>query len=128
VVPKACRPYRAKTKGKVERMIREVKESFLAWLSGQLLPPQPTIADYDALAHRWIQEVVLVRTHRTTKRVVGQAWLEEKPLLRAIPDHVRDKYSGNLIVLPSTAAASEQRVLGDVVQLRDLAEYEGAAR
>jgi transposase len=35
-VPRACRPYRAKTKGKVERMIRELKESFLPWLSRQL--------------------------------------------------------------------------------------------
>jgi transposase len=26
-VPKACRPYRAKTKGKVERMVRELKET-----------------------------------------------------------------------------------------------------
>ena len=26
VVPKACRPYRAKTKGKVERMVRELKK------------------------------------------------------------------------------------------------------
>ena len=32
--PRACRPYRAKTKGKVERVIREVKEDFLAWLGG----------------------------------------------------------------------------------------------
>ena len=31
---RACRPYRAKTKGKVERVIREVKEDFLAWLAG----------------------------------------------------------------------------------------------
>ena len=41
---KACRPYRAKTKGKVERVIREIKEDFLPWLSGQALPPRPTIA------------------------------------------------------------------------------------
>src|SRR5918995_115842 len=38
-VPKACRPYRAQTKGKVERMVREVKESLVPWLSGQVLPP-----------------------------------------------------------------------------------------
>lgn len=31
--PRACRPYHAKTKGKAERVIREVKEDFLAWLS-----------------------------------------------------------------------------------------------
>ena len=37
--PRACRPYRAKTKGKVERVIREVKEDFLAWLTGQVNRP-----------------------------------------------------------------------------------------
>jgi transposase len=41
VVPKACRPYRAKTRGKVERMIRDLKESFLPWLSRQLLSRLP---------------------------------------------------------------------------------------
>ena len=46
--PRACRPYRAKTKGKVERVIREVKEDFLAWLTGQVLPERPTLAWYDA--------------------------------------------------------------------------------
>jgi len=128
VVPKACKPYRAKTKGKVERMIRELKEGFLGWLSGQLLPPYPSIADYDALARRWIQEVVLVRTHRTTKRVVGEAWLEERPLLREIPERVRARYAGNAISLPATAERAQLRALGEVVQLRDLRDYEEAAR
>ena len=41
VVPRACRPCRAKTKGKVERMIRELKRSFLPWLS-RLAPAAPT--------------------------------------------------------------------------------------
>ncbi len=59
VVPKACRPYRAKTKGKVERLVREVKEGFLPWLSGQPVPARPLLADYDALARRWVEEVVL---------------------------------------------------------------------
>ena len=39
ITPKACRPYRAQTKGKVERVIRELKQDFLAWLTGQALPP-----------------------------------------------------------------------------------------
>jgi len=128
VVPRACKPYRAKTKGKVERMIRELKEGFLGWLSGQLLPPYPTIADYDALARRWIREVVLIRTHRTTRRVVGEAWGEERPLLHEIPERVRAKYAGSVIALPATVGSEQQRVLGDVVQLRDLREYEEIAR
>jgi hypothetical protein len=43
LTPKACRPYRAKTKGKVERVIRELKEDFLRWLTGQVLPCRPSI-------------------------------------------------------------------------------------
>src|ERR1700730_9934021 len=128
VVPKACRPYRAKTKGKVERMIRELKESFLPWLSRQLLPPQPAIADYDALARRWIQEVVLERRHRTTRRIVGYAWADERPLLRAIPERVLTKYTANLTVLPLPAVNNEQRQLGDVVQIRLLSDYEEATQ
>jgi transposase len=128
VVPKACRPYRAKTKGKVERMIRELKESFLPWLSRQLLPPQPTLADYDALARRWIQEVVLKRRHRTTKRIVGHAWADERPLLRPIPERVLAKYTANLSVLPLLDVNNEQRQLGEVVQIRLLSDYEEATQ
>ncbi len=129
VVPRACKPYRAKTKGKVERMIRELKDGFLGWLSGQLLPPYPTIADYDAWARLWIERVVLVRRHRTTKRIVGEAWLEERPLLNPVADRVRARYASNTVVLPSVVTiGAEQRALGEVVQLRDLGEYEEAFR
>ncbi len=88
VVPKACRPYRAQTKGKVERMVRELKEGCLPWLSGQALPPQPTLADYDAMAKRWVDEVVCRRRHRTTGKVVGEAWAKERELLRPLPARI----------------------------------------
>lgn len=127
-VPRACKPYRAQTKGKVERMVRELKESFLAWLSGRLLPPLPSLADYDAFARQWIQEVVLERRHRTTKRVIGAAWLEEREQLIVIPERVRTRYAVNLVVLPAPVTSVEQRQLGEVVQLRDLREYEAVVR
>jgi hypothetical protein len=72
---------------------------------------------------------MLVRRHRTTTRIVGEAWLEERPLLRAIPARVHHLYSTRLVALPSTVApGTAQRALGEVVQLRDLSEYERAAR
>lgn len=125
VVPRACRPFRAKTKGKVERMIRETKESFAAWLSGQVLPTLPTLADYDALGRRWIEEIVLQRRHRTTKRVVGEAWQEERPLLRPIPERILASFGSPVIVaLPATVVDLQLRRLGEHVDVRDLAEYE----
>jgi transposase len=125
MVPRACRPYRAKTKGKVERMIRETKESFAAWLSGQVLPTYPTIADYDALGRRWIETVVLKRRHRTTKRVVGEAWAEERALLRPIPERILASFGSPVIVaMPATLIDLQSRQLGEHVDVRDLAEYE----
>lgn len=129
VVPRACKPYQAKTKGKVERMVRELKEGFLGWLSGQLLPPYPTLADYDALVQRWIREVVRARKHRTTGRVVSEAWADEQPLLRQIPERVRLRYAGGeLVALPSSENVALQRALGELVQLRDLREYEAVSQ
>jgi transposase len=92
--PKACKPYRAKTKGKVERMIRELKEDFLPWLTGQVLPARPSLGDYDALAARWCTEVVGPRRHRTTGKIVAEAWAAERTLLRPIPGRILAAITG----------------------------------
>jgi transposase len=128
VVPRACRPYRAKTKGKVERMVRELKEGCLPWLTGQAMPPRPSLADYDAMTARWVEEVVCRRRHRTTGRVVGEAWEEERGLLRPLPARILAKLEAPpLVVLSSEAGVDpEQRRLGERVEVRDLAEYEEA--
>jgi transposase len=129
VVPKACRPYRAQTKGKVERMVRELKESFLPWLSGQVLPHRPTIADYDALARRWIEEIVLQRRHRTTGRIVSEAWAEERERLTPIPARILAEYTDGGTVPGAAVKIIDlaQRRQGEQVQIRDLAEYEVVA-
>ena len=47
-------------------LIRELKEDFLRWLTGQVLPSRPAVADYDRLVRTWCEEVVATRRHRTT--------------------------------------------------------------
>ncbi|GAC1529158.1 MAG: IS21-like element IS100 family transposase [Chloroflexota bacterium] len=123
-IPRACRPYRAQTKGKVERMVREVKESFLAWLTGQILPSAPTLGDYDRLARQWRQEIILPRRHRTTGRIIGEAWAEERALLRPVP--ARLLHMPSEPALPSSVIDLTAHRLGEYVQVRELAEYEVA--
>jgi len=124
--PKACRPYRAQTKGKVERSIRELKEDFLAWLSGQVFPERPTLGWYDAQARRWATEVVAARRHRTTGRVVGEAWDEERALLTPVSRRLLARLEGleTLVPVPSPTRASQTAAaLGEAVEVRALEAY-----
>jgi transposase len=126
-VPRACRPYRAKTKGKVERENREVEQSFLCWLTGQVLPARPTIADYDAFAQQWIREVILPRRHRTTGPIIGEAWAEERRLLTPVSAHVLERFAGDGDVRPVLHVVDAvQRELGEHVDVRPLSAYEVA--
>lgn len=105
-------------------MVREVKESFLAWLTGQILPASPSLADYDQLALQWREEIVLPRRHRTTKRIIDEAWTEEGPLLRPVP--ARLLHAPGPALLPPSVIDLNERRLGEQVEVRDLTEYEVA--
>jgi transposase len=122
--PRACRPYRAKTKGKVERVIREIKEDFLAWLSGQVLPARPTLTDYDVAARHWALEVVATRRHRSTGRIVGEAWEAERRLLTPVPRRVLARFEGlTLIEADRVPRPSAARIAGEQVEPRPLTSY-----
>jgi transposase len=71
--PKACRPYRAKTKGKVERPFRYIRQDF--YLAGSFR----NLDDLNAQLRRWLDTVANPRTRTTTKRVVNEAFAEERP-------------------------------------------------
>jgi hypothetical protein len=123
---RACRAYRAKTKGKVERVIREVKEDFLAWLTGQPFPERPSLAWYDEQARRWALDVVATRCHRTTKRIVGEAWDQERGLLTPVSRRLLARIEGEetLVPLPTPVSARPTAaVVGEAVEVRPLAVY-----
>lgn len=78
-VPKACRPYRAKTKGKVERPFRYVREDFFLARSFRNLD------DLNAQFAQWLDQVANRRMHGTTGRIVIEHFAEEQPALQRPP-------------------------------------------
>src|SRR6056297_638780 len=78
-VPRACRPYRAKTKGKVERPFRYIREDFFLGRSFRNLD------DLNAQLRHWLDTVANARVHATTRRVVSEAFAEERASLKPLP-------------------------------------------
>lgn len=78
-VPKACRPYRAKTKGKVERPFRYVREDF--FLAGRFR----NLDDLNTQFTQWLDQLANRRLHGTTGRIVIEHFAEERPTLKQLP-------------------------------------------
>jgi transposase len=77
---RACRPYRARTKGKDERMVGYVKghffvryRSFESW------------AHLNQLAEQWLVAEADPRVHGTVKEVVAERFARELPFLGSLP-------------------------------------------
>lgn len=85
--PRLCRPYRAKTKGKVERFNGYLKGSFLVPLAASLeaagLKLTPEVVN--AHVRRWLDEVANARVHATTKAVPATRLAEEQAVMLAAP-------------------------------------------
>ncbi len=66
-VPRLCRPYRAQTKGKVERAIGYLRQSFFAPHLATLKQrgESLTLEGLNAAVHAWVRTVADVRRHRT---------------------------------------------------------------
>jgi transposase len=77
--PRACRPYRAKTKGKVERPFRYVREDF--FLGGSFR----NLDDLNSQLRQWLDTVANPRVHATTRRIVNEAFAEERSALTPLP-------------------------------------------
>lgn len=73
LIPRACRPYRAQTKGKVERGIRYVRGNFLLGLD---LDDQ-TVASLNRDVLVWLRETADVRIHGTTRERPLDRWPAE---------------------------------------------------
>jgi len=78
-LPRACRPYRAKTKGKVERPFSYIRQDFFLGRSFRNLD------DLNAQLDDWLATVANVRLHGTTQRIVSEAFTAEQAELQRLP-------------------------------------------
>jgi len=84
---KVCRPYRAKTKGKVERFNGYLKGSFLVPLAATLKSAglKLDVAAANAHVSRWLSEVANARVHATTGERPEQRLALERSALLPLP-------------------------------------------
>jgi len=80
VAPHACRPYRARTKGKDERFVSYLKHHFFV-----------RYRQFESFAHlnqqleAWLAAEADPRVHGTVKEVVAERFAREAPTLKALP-------------------------------------------
>jgi transposase len=147
-LPKACQPYRAKTKGKVERPFRYIREDFFLGRSFRNLD------DLNVQFRQWLDQVANVRVHATTRRVVAEHFAAERPKLQPLPAGpfqavlrlerriTRDgmvSVGGNLYSVPNTArrravevhsTTNEVRILeaGQIIAVHPVLDGRGQRR
>jgi transposase len=86
-MPKACAPYRPRTKGKVENGVRYVRGNFWPGLS------YIDLADLNRQAQQWLAEIANARVHGTT----GQVPWEQLAAEHLRPLHGKPPYDTSVI-------------------------------
>jgi len=77
---RACRPYRARTKGKDERMVGYTRHHFFVRYRSF-----ESFAHLNQLAEQWLREEADRRFHGTVKEVVAERFAREAPYLIPLP-------------------------------------------
>lgn len=90
--PRLCRPFRAQTKGKVERMVQYTRNSFYIPLMTRLRPMGITVDVETANRHglRWLHDVANQRKHETIQARPCDRWLEEQQSMLSLPPEKKE--------------------------------------
>jgi transposase len=105
--PRLCRPYRAQTKGKVERFIRYLRSSFWVPFASRLAQ-DGVAADREAAnaaVGRWLREVANARVHATTGEVPAERLAVERARLQPLAA----PYAGKIVRLAERRPAVPAR-------------------
>ena len=109
--PRMCAPYRAQTKGKVERFNRYLKESFV-WPLESRLKPLGFMLDADtanAEVGVWLRDVANIRVHAETKERPIDRFVREQPFL--LPRAPRWSAEGQAVPADLSGIAIQQHDL-----------------
>lgn len=79
-VPRACRPYRARTKGKDERMVGYIKQHFFVRYRAF-----ESYEHLNQLGENWLREEADQRVHGTLQEVVAERFERERSALQPLP-------------------------------------------
>jgi transposase len=86
-IPKLCWPYRPQTKGKVERMVRYIRDNFYRPLSSKVSAASITLdietANLEVM--HWLETVANQRIHDTTKEKPAARLKKEQLYLQSLP-------------------------------------------
>ena len=117
-MPRSCRPYRARTKGKVERPIRYLRESF--FYARTFIND----ADLNEQAARWLDGTANVRLHGTTgERPVERFERDERRTLGPLAGRPYRQLGA-----PQASAPAPRPRPAVTVQRRSLSDYAEVAR
>lgn len=102
-LPRLCQPYRAQTKGKVERFIGYLKRSFWAPFVATMrqagLAPDKNAAN--ASVARWLREIANARVHATTNEVPAERLVIERTKLQGLSAPYGGRSARMLTPLPA---------------------------
>jgi transposase len=114
--PRACRPYRAQTKGKVERPVRYLRSNFVY---GRTFLDD---ADLDAQRAQWLDGIANVRVHATTHESPRARFDREERL--HLQPLARQPYTSFVFAPPASPRATRPPLRPIVeVETRPLAAY-----
>lgn len=117
-IPKLCHTYRPQTKGKVERMVRYVRDNFFRPLNTKLMA-LGQILDINTANEQvvlWLDTVAHQRIHDTTKQKPAERLVEERKVLQTLPPRLLAVASSlpDNSPLPSLSRLSQQPLHHDL--------------
>ena len=126
---KVCKPYRAKTKGKVERFNHYLRYSFHNGLRVKLAMKnyELNLDNANSEVIKWLNNVANKRIHSTTLQQPFKLLQEELPYLKRLPkpyNGIYPKNNCNVVIKNSSIIDTNMPVSALSIPSRDLQEYD----